>query len=125
MVSRHSYGSSSSTENATSTRRKLTEDISAEDLVRLVEDDLWDSVRILEENGGVEKLASFLRTDIADGINSENSEDLITREKKFGKNYITPPKQKSIFDMIWAAFHVSDELFSVLYLFKYRKIQLI
>ena len=44
----------------------------------------------------VENMAKIFRTDLANGLNSSNKEDLKWREDKWGNNHLPPEKENSI-----------------------------
>lgn len=71
-------------------------------LIEIVKD---KNIETLQKHGGVEGVASSLKTNIEFGIkNDENFEDVSIRQKVFGSNTYTKPPSKNLFHFIVEAF---------------------
>ncbi|KAL3505999.1 hypothetical protein ACH5RR_031381 [Cinchona calisaya] len=58
----------------------------------------------LNELGGVQGVATSLYTDVHNGINGEDDEDILRRIEAFGNNTYHKPPKKGFFHFVWEAF---------------------
>ncbi|TMW69043.1 hypothetical protein Poli38472_001199 [Pythium oligandrum] len=73
------------------------------DLIRLIETPHEKQVDQLASLGGIEGVATALNVDLRQGVDDNDKNDHQKREDTFGRNYIEPPKPKSLFELMWEA----------------------
>ncbi|TMW63595.1 hypothetical protein Poli38472_002536 [Pythium oligandrum] len=73
------------------------------DLIRLIETPHEKQVDQLASLGGIEGVAASLNIDLRQGVDDNDKADQQSREDFFGKNYVPPPKAKSLFELMWDA----------------------
>ena len=59
-------------------------------------------IKRVEERGGIDEIAGYLRTNLKDGLSSEEAacED---RKREFGSNYVEPRPPKSFLALVFEA----------------------
>ncbi|KAL3505998.1 hypothetical protein ACH5RR_031380 [Cinchona calisaya] len=62
------------------------------------------SLDLINELGGVQGVATSLYTDVHNGINGEDDEDILRRIEAFGNNTYHKPPKKGFFHFVWEAF---------------------
>lgn len=76
-------------------------DVSCERLLELSSEKTLD---LLEELGGVQGIASALKTDLKQGISSDSA-SIQQRIKTFGPNKFTPRETTSFLGFVWESLH--------------------
>ncbi|KAI8021286.1 putative calcium-transporting ATPase 13, plasma membrane-type [Camellia lanceoleosa] len=59
--------------------------------------------QLVEKHGGVQGLASDLKTNLENGINGDGEEDISCRHKAFGSNTYQRPPTKRFYSFVWEA----------------------
>ncbi|CAL5395390.1 unnamed protein product [Camellia sinensis] len=59
--------------------------------------------QLVEKHGGVQGLASDLKTNLENGINGDDEEDISRRHKAFGSNTYQRPPTKGFYRFVWEA----------------------
>ncbi|THG16025.1 hypothetical protein TEA_028924 [Camellia sinensis var. sinensis] len=59
--------------------------------------------QLVEKHGGVQGLASDLKTNLKNGINGDDEEDISRRHKAFGSNTYQRPPTKGFYRFVWEA----------------------
>ncbi|KAF0690553.1 Aste57867_18069 [Aphanomyces stellatus] len=75
------------------------------DLIKLIETPRESIEEALKQAGGTEGIAAGLRSSLTFGLDTSKTDDMMSREKAFGRNYVEPPKPASILELMWEAFH--------------------
>lgn len=77
--------------------------LSASDLIKLIETPHEHCGEQLQKIGGIEAVARAIHVDLRKGLNTDDVADLKQRVNAFGSNEIAPPKSKGILELMWEA----------------------
>ncbi|OQS00711.1 P-type ATPase (P-ATPase) Superfamily [Achlya hypogyna] len=81
--------------------------VTTKDLVKLIETPKENVEAYLKSLGGIEGVATSLKTSLTAGLDANQAQDIEAREGAFGRNYIEPERPATILELMWEAFHDS------------------